>query len=132
MSVVNIIHCAAAQPFLKGFCKKTFSVSLCLNLHVSLFLSLFVGLLAQLQLPQTNVVVIQGQTVVLQALYTGSDLSAATVIWNYLKQPKIVSNFFFFFLVMKKVMHHFGLTVPSMVPIIVVGTVWSDQLKGRK
>ncbi|XP_060764197.1 endothelial cell adhesion molecule a [Neoarius graeffei] len=62
-------------------------------LSVLTLLCLCPGLLAQLQLPQTNVVVIQGQTVVLQALYTGSDLSAATVIWNYLKQPKIVISY---------------------------------------
>ncbi|KAK3550363.1 hypothetical protein QTP86_025131 [Hemibagrus guttatus] len=52
--------------------------------HISTFLTLSLGLLAQLQLPQTNVVVIQRQMAVLQATYSGADLSKATIIWNYL------------------------------------------------
>ncbi|KAK2823465.1 hypothetical protein Q7C36_020065 [Tachysurus vachellii] len=53
-------------------------------LYVLTLLSLFPGLLAQLQLPQTNVVAIQGQMAVLQATYSGADLSNAAIIWNYL------------------------------------------------
>lgn len=42
------------------------------------------GDLAQLQLPQTNVEVIEGKTVVLQATYTGTEIQKNTVVWNYM------------------------------------------------
>ncbi|KAF7701225.1 endothelial cell adhesion molecule a [Silurus meridionalis] len=45
------------------------------------------GFLTQLQLPETNVVVMQGQPVTLQASYTGGDLSQATIVWNYVSTP---------------------------------------------
>ncbi|KAM9455337.1 endothelial cell adhesion molecule a [Clarias gariepinus] len=41
------------------------------------------GFLAELQLPQTNVVAIQGQNLVLQAIYTGDVLTSGTIVWNY-------------------------------------------------
>uniref|UniRef100_A0A673JSS5 Endothelial cell-selective adhesion molecule-like n=1 Tax=Sinocyclocheilus rhinocerous TaxID=307959 RepID=A0A673JSS5_9TELE len=40
--------------------------------------------LAQLQLPQKNVEVIQGKMVVLQASYTGVEIQKNTVVWNYM------------------------------------------------
>ncbi|TRY88280.1 hypothetical protein DNTS_009326 [Danionella cerebrum] len=40
--------------------------------------------LAQLQLPQGNVDVIQGKMVVLQASYTGLEIQKNTVVWNYM------------------------------------------------
>lgn len=58
-----------------------------------MFLTLSLGLLAQLQLPQTNVMAIQGQMAVLQATYSGADLSNAAIIWNYLAgQPQMVGS----------------------------------------
>lgn len=45
---------------------------------------LFPGDLAALQVPQKNVEVIQGKTVVLQASYTGSEIQKNTVVWNYM------------------------------------------------
>ncbi|KAL7847266.1 hypothetical protein SRHO_G00222460 [Serrasalmus rhombeus] len=54
------------------------------------FLWLFSGVLAQLQMPQSNVEVIQGQMAVLQAYYVGGDISQATVIWNMLDKPIMV------------------------------------------
>lgn len=74
------------------------SLSLCVaQCPISMFLPLSLGLLAQLQLPQINVVVIQKQMAVLQATYSGADLSKATIIWNYLaNQPQMVGNIFFF------------------------------------
>ncbi|KAG7322356.1 hypothetical protein KOW79_013702 [Hemibagrus wyckioides] len=63
-------------------------------LSVLTLLRLCPGLLAQLQLPQMNVVVIQKQMAVLQATYSGADLSKATIIWNYLaNQPQIVISY---------------------------------------
>ncbi|TSK16169.1 Endothelial cell-selective adhesion molecule [Bagarius yarrelli] len=53
-------------------------------LSVLTLLCLCPGLLSQLQLPQKDVVVIQGQVAVLQASYSGADLSEATIIWTYL------------------------------------------------
>ncbi|GAA6111181.1 endothelial cell adhesion molecule a isoform X1 [Tachysurus ichikawai] len=59
-----------------------------------MFLTLSLGLLAQLQLPQTNVMAIQGQMAVLQATYSGADLSNAAIIWNYLAgQPQMIISY---------------------------------------
>lgn len=44
----------------------------------------FPGDLAALQVPQKNVEVIQGKTVVLQASYTSADNKKNTVVWNYM------------------------------------------------
>ncbi|XP_026075701.1 endothelial cell-selective adhesion molecule-like isoform X1 [Carassius auratus] len=52
-------------------------------LSIFTFLCCISGDLAQLQLPQTNVEVIQGKRVVLQASYTGPEIQKSTVIWNY-------------------------------------------------
>ncbi|XP_062870141.1 endothelial cell adhesion molecule a [Trichomycterus rosablanca] len=52
------------------------------------------GLLAQLELPQTNVEVIQGQKVMLQAYFTGvGDISKATVIWNLVSPAEMVISY---------------------------------------
>lgn len=48
-------------------------------------LSFSVGILAQLQMPQTNMDVTKGKMVVLTASYNsvpGSDLSTNTILWN--------------------------------------------------
>ncbi|XP_062261652.1 endothelial cell adhesion molecule a isoform X2 [Platichthys flesus] len=50
------------------------------------FLCGLTGVLAELQMPLTNMDVIKGQSVVLRALYSstpGSDLSLNTVLWNF-------------------------------------------------
>ncbi|KAL6473083.1 hypothetical protein MHYP_G00192710 [Metynnis hypsauchen] len=57
------------------------------------FLWLFSGVLAQLQMPQSNVEVIQGQMAVLQAYYTGGDISQATVIWNMLDKSVMMITY---------------------------------------
>ncbi|KAB5543539.1 hypothetical protein PHYPO_G00080360 [Pangasianodon hypophthalmus] len=62
-------------------------------LSILTLLCLCPGLLAQLELPQTNVVVIQGQTAVLQASYIGGDPSSATIIWTYLDQSEIIIRY---------------------------------------
>ncbi|KAF5906361.1 endothelial cell-selective adhesion molecule, partial [Clarias magur] len=49
------------------------------------------GFLAQLQMPQTNVVAIQGQNLVLQATYTGNVLTSGTIAWNYVATDSITS-----------------------------------------
>ncbi|XP_067289536.1 endothelial cell adhesion molecule a [Pseudorasbora parva] len=45
---------------------------------------IILGDLADLQMPYTNVEVIQGKMVVLQASYTGGDKQKNTVVWNYM------------------------------------------------
>lgn len=63
-------------------------------LPVLTLLCLCPGLLCQLQLPQKDVVVIQEQMAVLQATYSGADLSAATIIWTYLAdQPQTIISY---------------------------------------
>ncbi|XP_072515266.1 endothelial cell adhesion molecule a [Salminus brasiliensis] len=57
------------------------------------FLCLISGVLAELQLPQTNVEVIQGQMVVLRATYTGGDISEATVIWNMADKSEMIISY---------------------------------------
>lgn len=50
-------------------------------------LLLLLGIWAQIQMPQPNMDVIQGQMVVLRATYnaqTGSDLSTNVVLWNFI------------------------------------------------
>lgn len=53
-------------------------------LSIFTFLCCISGDLAQLQLPQKNVEVIKGKTVVLQASYTGVEIEKNTVVWNYM------------------------------------------------
>ncbi|XP_059401111.1 endothelial cell-selective adhesion molecule-like [Carassius carassius] len=53
-------------------------------LSIFTFLCSISGDLAQLQLPQKNVEVIQGKRVVLQASYTGAEIKKSTVIWSYM------------------------------------------------
>lgn len=54
----------------------------------------FPGDLAALQVPQKNVEVIQGKTVVLQAAYAGADIQKNTVVWNYMsKNTEMVTVF---------------------------------------
>lgn len=66
-----------------------------INMRSPQFLCL--GLMAQLELPQKNVEVIQGQGVVLQAFITGvGDISKATVIWNLASQAEPVGVIYFF------------------------------------
>ncbi|XP_051973984.1 endothelial cell-selective adhesion molecule-like [Xyrauchen texanus] len=57
-----------------------------LHTYLSIFtlLCCISGDLAQLQLPQKNVEVIQGKMVVLQASYTGAEIQKNTVVWNYM------------------------------------------------
>lgn len=65
-------------------------------LSIFTFLCCISGDLAQLILPQTNVEVIQGSMVWLQASYTGDDIPKSTVVWNYVSTTTeiemIISN----------------------------------------
>ncbi|XP_057177031.1 endothelial cell adhesion molecule a isoform X2 [Triplophysa rosa] len=53
-------------------------------LSIFTFLCWVSGDLAQIQLPQKNVEVIEGKMVVLQASYTGTEIQRNTVVWNYM------------------------------------------------
>lgn len=67
------------------------------DLHVvNLFFFFFwvSGDLAQLQLPQKNVEVIEGKMVVLQATYTGTEIQKNTVVWNYMSSNTEMVSFF--------------------------------------
>ncbi|XP_050977453.1 endothelial cell adhesion molecule a [Labeo rohita] len=70
------------------------SVKLHTCLSIFTFLCCISGDLAQLQLPQKNVEVIQGKMVVLQASYKGSQIEKNTVVWNYMSDnPEMVISY---------------------------------------
>ncbi|KAI4881412.1 hypothetical protein NFI96_027130 [Prochilodus magdalenae] len=92
--VVQWSECkSSSSPFSQAFLGSAVSSSLTLSAIFSLSLSLSVGVLAQLQLPQTNVDVIQGQMAVLQAYYTSEISQSATVMWNAIDQPEMVISY---------------------------------------
>ncbi|XP_051971409.1 endothelial cell adhesion molecule a [Xyrauchen texanus] len=62
----------------------TTSAKLHTCLSIFTLLCFISGDLAQIQMPQKNVEVIQGKTVVLQASYTGAEIQKNTVVWNYM------------------------------------------------
>lgn len=64
--------------------EKPTSAKLHTCLSIFTFLCWISGDLAQLQLPQKNVEVIEGKMVVLQATYSGPEIQKNTVVWNYM------------------------------------------------
>lgn len=101
-------------------------------LSVLTLLCLYPGLLAQLQMPQTNVVVIQGQTVVLQASYSGGDLSSATISWNYLSDPTVIISYLRNPVVSEQYTNRVGFVYPmpnNNLSIYINNTVESDSGK---
>ncbi|XP_007231181.3 endothelial cell adhesion molecule a [Astyanax mexicanus] len=56
-------------------------------------LCLLSGVFTDLQLPQKSMEVIQGQTVVLQATYSGADIAQGTVIWNNADKSETIISY---------------------------------------